>query len=240
MAGRNRSMLNPITIKVTFVLISTLMIFNGCAKKTTKINFKDINSNSNEMNSLIITSMSSKEESKFYEYNIRIPKLIIEGKDKGNLEEFNTELNEYVNQIVARLDIVSNELKPEDKKFSLKIDYEIHYGYNTYTIILIATQEIHDSPITNYRTYYIQDNGHYIHNIDDIIKTDEAFPFFIKKIKEKILPNELLFDLQQAVIYFENKKIIIKFPEYTFKLDDSEELQNIFEFNASEIEQFVK
>ncbi|WKC75637.1 hypothetical protein QIA36_01685 [Borreliella yangtzensis] len=233
-------MLNPITIKVTFVLISTLMIFNGCAKKTTKINFKDINSNSNEMNSLIITSMSSKEESKFYEYNIRIPKLIIEGKEKGNLEELNTELNEYVNQIVARLDIVSNELKPEDKKFSLKIDYEIHYGYNTYTIILIATQEIHDSPITNYRTYYIQDNGHYIHNIDDIIKTDEAFPFFIKKIKEKILPNELLFDLQQAVIYFENKKIIIKFPEYTFKLDDSEELQNIFEFNASEIEQFVK
>ncbi|WKC73798.1 hypothetical protein QIA34_01685 [Borreliella yangtzensis] len=233
-------MLNPITIKVTFVLISTLMIFNGCAKKTTKINFKDINSNSNEMNSLIITSMSSKEESKFYEYNIRIPKLIIEGKEKGNLEEFNTELNEYISQIVARLDIVSNELKPEDKKFSLKIDYEIHYGYNTYTIILIATQEIHDSPITNYRTYYIQDNGHYIHNIDDIIKTDEAFPFFIKKIKEKILPNELLFDLQQAVIYFENKKIIIKFPEYTFKLDDSEELQNIFEFNASEIEQFVK
>ncbi|EEF81564.1 hypothetical protein [Borreliella valaisiana] len=233
-------MLNPRTIKVTFVLISTLMIFNGCAKKTTKINFKDINSNSNEMNSLIINSMSSKEESKFYEYNIRIPKLIIEGKEKGNLEEFNTELNEYVSQIVARLDIVSNELKPEDKKFSLKIDYEIHYGYNTYTIILIATQEIHNSPITNYRTYYIQDNGHYIYNIDDIIKTDEAFPFFIKKIKEKILPNELLFDLQQAVIYFENKKIIIKFPEYTFKLDDTEELQNIFEFNASEIEQFVK
>ncbi len=63
---------------------------------------------------------------------------------------------------------------------------------------------------------------------------------FYKKIKEKILPNELLFDLQQAVIYFENKKIIIKFPEYTFKLDDTEELPNIFEFNESEIAQFVK
>lgn len=233
-------MLNPRTIKSTFVLISTLMIFNGCTKKLTKINFKDISSNSHKMNSLTITSMSSKEESKFYEYSIRIPKLIIEGKEKGNLEELNTELNEYVSQSVARLDIVSKELKPEDKKFSLKIDYEIYHGYNTYTIILIATQEIHDNPITNYRSYYIQDKGNYIYNIDDIIKTNEAFPFFIKKIKEKILPNELLFDLQQAVIYFENKKIIIKFPEYTFKLDDTEELQNIFEFNENEISQFVK
>nr|WP_267509029.1 hypothetical protein [Borreliella garinii] len=233
-------MLNPRTIKSTFVLISTLMIFNGCTKKLTKINFKDISSNSHKMNSLIITPMNSKEESKFYEYNIRIPKLIIEGKEKGNLEELNTELTEYVSQSVARLDIVSKELEPKDKKFSLKIDYEIYHGYNTYTIILIATQEIHDSPITNYRSYYIQDKGSYIYNIDNIIKTDEAFPFFIKKIKEKILPNELLFDLQQAVIYFENKKIIIKFPEYTFKLDDTEELQNIFEFNENEIAQFVK
>ncbi|WP_187982782.1 hypothetical protein [Borreliella bavariensis] len=233
-------MLNPRTIKSTFVLISTLMIFNGCTKKLTKINFKDISSNSHKMNSLTITSMSSKEESKFYEYSIRIPKLIIEGKEKGNLEELNNELNEYVSQSVARLDIISKELKPEDKKFSLKIDYEIYHGYNTYTIILIATQEINDSPITNYRSYYIQDKGNYIYNIDDIIKADEAFPFFIKKIKEKILPNELLFDLQQAVIYFENKKIIIKFPEYTFKLDDTEELQNIFEFNENEIAQFVK
>ncbi|WP_424632296.1 hypothetical protein [Borreliella lusitaniae] len=233
-------MLNLKTIKVTFVLVSTLMIFNGCTKKLTKINFKDIDSNSNKMNSLVITSMTSKEESKFYEYNIRIPKLIIEGQENGNLDELNTELNEHVNQIVARLDIVSKELKPEDKKLSLKIDYEIYHGYNTYTIILITTQEINNSPITNYRSYYIQDTGNYIHNIDDIIKTDEAFPFFIKKIKEKILPNELLFDLQQAVIYFENKKIIIKFPEYTFKLDETEELQNIFEFNASEIAQFVK
>ncbi|WNY66603.1 hypothetical protein [Borreliella lusitaniae] len=233
-------MLNLKTIKVTFVLVSTLMIFNGCTKKLTKINFKDIDSNSNKMNSLVITSMTSKEESKFYEYNIRIPKLIIEGQKNGNLDELNTELNEHVNQIVARLDIVSKELKPEDKKLSLKIDYEIYHGYNTYTIILITTQEINNSPITNYRSYYIQDTGNYIHNIDDIIKTDEAFPFFIKKIKEKILPNELLFDLQQAVIYFENKKIIIKFPEYTFKLDEKEELQNIFEFNASEIAQFVK
>ncbi|WPM06073.1 hypothetical protein QIA41_03150 [Borreliella sinica] len=233
-------MLNPRTIKATFVLISTLMIFSGCTKKLTKINFKNIDSNINKMNSLIITSMSSKEELKFFEYNIRIPKLIIEGKEKGNLEELNIELNEYVNQIVTRLDIVSNELKPENKKFSLKIDYEIYHGYNTYTIILISTQEINDTPITNYRSYYIQDNGNYIHNIDDIIKTDEAFPFFTKKIQEKILPNELLFDLQQAVIYFENKKIIIRFPEYTFKLDDTEELQNIFEFNASEIAQFVK
>ncbi|WNY65698.1 hypothetical protein QIA45_01120 [Borreliella andersonii] len=233
-------MLSPRTIKTTFMLISTLMIFNGCTKKLTKINFKDISLNSNKMNSLIITSMSSKEESQFYEYNIRIPKLIIEEKEKGNLEELNNELNEYVSQIVERLDIVSKELKPENKKFSLKIDYEIYHGNNIYTIILIATQEINDSPITNYRNYYIQDNGNYIHNIDDIIKTDEAFPFFIKKIKEKILPNELLFDLQQAVIYFENKKIIIKFSEYTFKLDDTEELPSIFEFNESEIAQFVK
>ncbi len=178
-------MLNPKTIKSTFVLISTLMIFNGCTKKLTKINFKDISSNSHKMNSLIITPMSSKEESKFYEYNIRIPKLIIEGKEKGNLEELNTELTEYVSQSVARLDIVSKELEPKDKKFSLKIDYEIYHGYNTYTIILIATQEIHDSPITNYRSYYIQDKGNYIYNIDDIIKTDEAFPFFIKKLKKK-------------------------------------------------------
>lgn len=154
-------------------------------KKLTKINFKDISSNSHKMNSLIITPMSSKEESKFYEYNIRIPKLIIEGKEKGNLEELNTELTEYVSQSVARLDIVSKELEPKDKKFSLKIDYEIYHGYNTYTIILIATQEIHDSPITNYRSYYIQDKGNYIYNIDDIIKTDEAFPFFIKKLKKK-------------------------------------------------------
>lgn len=180
-------------------------------KKLTKINFKDISSNSHKMNSLIITPMSSKEESKFYEYSIRIPKLIIEGKEKGNLEELNTELTEYVSQSVARLDIVSKELEPKDKKFSLKIDYEIYHGYNTYTIILIATQEIHDSPITNYRSYYIQDKGNYIYNIDDIIKTDEAFPFFIKKIKEKILPNELLFDLQQSVIYFENKKLLLNF-----------------------------
>ncbi|QFI14364.1 hypothetical protein QIA37_01690 [Borrelia sp. CA_690] len=233
-------MLSLRTIKAAFVLISTLMIFNGCEKKITKINFKDINSNSTKMDSLIINSMNSKKESKFYEYNIRIPKLIIEGKDKGNLEELNNEINEHVSQIVTRLDIVSNELKPEDKKFSLKIDYEIYYGYNTYTIILTSTQEIHDSPITNCRSYYIKDTGNYIHNIDNIIKTDEAFPFFIKKIKGKILPNELIFDLQQAVIYFENKKIIIKFPEYTFKLDDTEEYQNIFEFNESEIAQFVK
>ncbi len=178
-------MLNPKTIKSTFVLISTLMIFNGCTKKLTKINFKDISSNSHKMNSLIITPMSSKEESKFYEYNIRIPKLIIEGKEKGNLEELNTELTEYVSQSVARLDIVSKDLEPKDKKFSLKIDYEIYHGYNIYTIILIATQEIHDSPITNYRSYYIQDKGNYIYNIDDIIKTDEAFPFFIKKLKKK-------------------------------------------------------
>ncbi|AJA90057.1 hypothetical protein OY14_01115 [Borreliella chilensis] len=233
-------MLNLKRITANFVLIFTVVILNGCTKNLTKINFKDIESNNNKTDSLIITSMTSKEESKFYEYNIRIPKLIVEGKEKGNLEKFNTELNEYVNQIVARLDIVSRELKPGDKKLNLKIDYEIHHGYNTYTIILVATQEIHDSPITNYRSYYIRDTRNYIYNIDDIIKTDEAFPFFIKKIKEKILPNELLFDLQQAVIYFENKKIIIKFPEYTFKLDDTEELQNIFEFNESEIAQFVK
>ncbi|MBB6213142.1 hypothetical protein QIA17_01660 [Borreliella californiensis] len=233
-------MLSLRTIKTTFMLISTLIIFNGCTKKLTKINFKDIGLNSNKMNSLIITSMSSKEDSQFYEYNIRIPKLIIEEKEKGNLEELNTELNEYVSQIVTRLEIVSKELKPKNKKFNLKIDYEIYHGYNIYTIILIATQEINDSPITNYRNYYIQDKGNYIYNIDNIIKTDEAFPFFIKKIKEKILPNELLFDLQQAVIYFENKKIIIKFPEYTFKLDDTEELPNTFEFNESEIAQFVK
>lgn len=75
-------MLNPRTIKTTFMLISTLMIFNGCTKKLTKINFKDISLNSNKMNSLIINSISSKEESQFYEYNIRIPKLIIEGKEK--------------------------------------------------------------------------------------------------------------------------------------------------------------
>ncbi len=70
------------------------------------------------MNSLIITPMSSKEESKFYEYNIRIPKLIIEGKEKGNLEELNTELTEYVSQSVARLDIVSKELEPKDKNLA--------------------------------------------------------------------------------------------------------------------------
>ncbi|QMU99029.1 hypothetical protein F0310_01095 [Borrelia sp. A-FGy1] len=233
-------MVKSLTVKKNFMLISLLMIFISCTKKPKNINFNDINSIYNESDELVISSISAEKESESFKYQIRIPKVVHNLTENSSLQEFNEEIQNYANETVKNLESISFTPKKDYKKPSLKLDYEIYHGYNIYTIILSATQDINDISITNYRSYYISKDGDYIHNIDDILEVKEAFPYFTQKIKEKSQSNDLIFDLQQAVIYFENKSIIIKLPPYIFNLDDTEETDNIFEFSEEEISEYIK
>ncbi|WP_445435864.1 hypothetical protein [Candidatus Borreliella tachyglossi] len=233
-------MIKSSTIQKVFMLISLSVVFIGCTKKTTKINFNDINTSYNEKDGLIIESIVAKEESESFTYKIRIPKIVNSRSENNNLKEFNDEIRDYADSIVNNLKGLVQNPKKDLKKAILNIDYEIYHGYNIYTLIITATQEINDTSITNYRSYYIRDNGNYIYNIEEIIKVEEAFPYFTQRIKEKTQPNKLLFDLQQAVIYFENKRVVIKFPPYVFNLDDTEYTENIFEFNEEEVKKYIK
>ncbi|AYE36114.1 hypothetical protein DB313_01160 [Borrelia turcica IST7] len=228
------------TVKKIFMLISLLMIFTSCTKKPKNINFNDISASYNETDELVISSISAEEESDLFKYQIRIPKVVHNLTENNSLQEFNDEIQNYANETVKNLESISLTPKKDSNKPSLKLDYEIYHGYNIYTIILSATQDINDISITNYRSYYISDTGDYIYNIDDIIEVKEAFPYFTQKIKEKAQSNDLLFDLQQAVIYFENKNIVIKLPPYVFNLDDTEDTDNIFEFSEEEIARYIK
>ncbi|AHH09715.1 Hypothetical protein BPA_0075500 [Borrelia parkeri SLO] len=226
-----------------FILTSLLMIFIGCTKKTKKISFNEIDTLYNEKDEIIIQSILAEEENEFFEYKIRIPKVIDDRTKNNKIKTFNDEVENYSNEIVNNLESAAQNIKQESKKPSLNIDYEIYHGYGIYTIIVSATQTINDTSITNHRSYYIRDNGDYIYNIDEIINVEEAFPYFTQRIKEKIeqtYSNKLLFDLQQAVIYFENKKIIIKFPFYVFNLDDTKDTENIFEFSEEEAQKYIK
>ncbi|AHH05190.1 hypothetical protein BmHG_00231 [Borrelia miyamotoi] len=236
-------MIKQSTTRKVFMLMSSLVILIGCAKKTKKINFNDIEKSHDKTDGIIIQSILSKEENELFEYKIRIPK-ITDAKTKNNsLKAFNEEIESYANEIVKNLKSGAQNIKKDFNKPSLKIDYEIYHGYGIYTIIVNATQEINNTSITNYRSYYISDNGDYIYNIDEIINVEESFPYFTQKIKEKVNKtqlSELLFDLQQAVIYFEDKKIIIKFPIYVFNLDDTKNIDNIFEFSEEEATKYIK
>ncbi|AHH08189.1 hypothetical protein baBA2_000219 [Borrelia anserina] len=236
-------MIKSLRSQKILILISLLMIFIGCTKETKKISFNDIEPLYNGKDAMTIQSILTEEENKFFEYKIRIPK-IIDAKTKNNsIKKFNDEIESYANEIVNNLESAAQNTLQDSKKPSLNIDYEIYHGYDIYTIILNATQLINDISITNHRSYYINNDGNYIYNIDEIINVEKAFPYFTQKIKEKIektQSNKLLFDLQQAVIYFENKKIIIKFPLYVFSLDDTKNTENIFEFSEEETIKYIK
>ncbi|AHH12242.1 Hypothetical protein BHO_0092800 [Borrelia hermsii YBT] len=236
-------MVKSSTAQKIFILISLLVIFIGCTKKTKKISFNDIDTLYNEKDEIIIQSILAEEENEFFKYKIRIPKVTDGRTENNSIKTFNDEIESYANEIVTNLESATQNTKQDSKKPTLNIDYEIYHGYDIYTIIVSATQVINDTSITNHRSYYISNNGDYIYNIDEIINTEEAFPYFTQRIKEQIektYPNKLLFDLQQAVIYFENKKIIIKFPLYVFNLDDTENTENMFEFNEEEVKKYIK
>ncbi|WKC57801.1 hypothetical protein [Borrelia sp. P9F1] len=232
-------MLALLTVKKKFVLVSLLVIFVGCTKKTKNIDFGDINTNHSQTDELIITSISSEEESALFKYKIRLPKVIGNTVADGGIQEFNNDIQNYANEIVKNLESIAHNSGQGSKRPSLKLDYEIYHGYNTYTIIVSAIQDIKDISITNYRSYYISDNGDYIHNIDEVIEVEEAFPFFMSKITEKV-QSDLLFDLQQAVIYFKDKSVVIKFPAYVFNLDEKEDTDNVFEFSEEEVAKYIK
>ncbi|UPA16096.1 hypothetical protein bcCo53_000222 [Borrelia coriaceae] len=226
-----------------FILASLLVIFMGCTKKPKKISFNDTETLYNAKDEIVIQSILAEEGNESFEYHIRIPKIIDSRTKNNNIKTFNDEVESYTNEIINNLESAAQNIKQESKKPSLKIDYEIYHGYGIYTIIVSATQVINNTSIINHRSYYIKDNGDYIYNIDEILKVEEAFPYFTQRIKEeidKMYPNNLLFDLQQAVVYFENKKIIVKFPLYVFNLDDTENTQNIFEFSEEEAIKYIK
>ncbi|UER67418.1 hypothetical protein LKV13_01125 [Borrelia sp. BU AG58] len=213
------------------------MVLVGCEKKPKSINFNDTNVSYDQADELIITSISAEEESELFKYKIRIPRVTGDVSNSNNLQEFNSEIQNYANETVKNLKGIAHSSGKDPRKPSLKLDYEIYHGYDVYTIVLSATQDINGMSITNCRSYYISNNGDYIHNIDELIEVEEAFPFFMHKIKEKLQSNDLLFDLQQAVIYFENKSIVIKLPAYVFDLNETE---NIFEFDEEEIAKYIK
>ncbi|WP_221037178.1 DUF4163 domain-containing protein [Borrelia sp. HM] len=236
-------MRKPLTVRKIFMLMYLIVIIMGCSKKIKKINFNNINTNYEKTNGIVIQSVLSQEKTELFEYEIRIPKIINAKSQDNNLKAFNEEIENYANEIVKNLESGAQNTKKEFDKPSLKIDYEIHHGYGIYTIVVNATQKINNTSITNYRSYYISDNGDYIYNIDEIINVEEAFPYFTQQIQERLNKtqlSELLFDLQQAVIYFEEKKIIIKFPIYVFNLDDTENTDNIFVFNKEQAQKYIK
>ncbi|UGQ17031.1 hypothetical protein [Borrelia sp. RT1S] len=233
-------MLELLTVKKKLVLVSLLVIFIGCTKKNKNIDFGSISTNYSQTDELIITSISAEEESELFKYQIRLPKVIGKSESVGGIQEFNDDVQNYANEVVKNLEGIVHNSGQDHKKPSLKLDYEIYHGYNIYTVIISATQDIKDISITNYRSYYINDNGDYIQNIDEIIEVESAFPFFMSKIQERVQSNDLLFDLQQAVIYFKNKSLVIKLPAYVFNLDEKEDTNNIFEFNEKEISKYIK
>ncbi|WP_024654037.1 hypothetical protein [Borrelia persica] len=236
-------MVKSSTAQKIFILTSLLITLLGCAKKSKKVSFNDINTFYNTKNEMIIQPISAEKENELFKYKIRIPKVITQQTENNNIKSLNDEITNYANEIVSNLESATQNTNQDAQKPSLNIDYEIYHGYDIHTIIINTTQEINDTHITNYRSYYINNNGNYIYNIDEIINVKEAFPYFTHKIKEKVTKtyqNELLFDLQQAVIYFENKKIIVKFPLYVFNLETTDHTENIFEFSEEESQKYIK
>ncbi|ACH93180.1 uncharacterized conserved protein [Borrelia duttonii Ly] len=240
---KNIFMIKSPTTQKVLIFISLLISLLGCTKKSKKISFNDIDTLYNEKNEIIIQSISAEKESELLKYKIRIPKIITQTTESNKAKSLNDEIESYANEIVSNLESATQNTSQNPQKPSLNIDYEIYYGYGIHTIIINTSQEINNTYITNHRSYYINSNGDYIYNIDEIINIEEAFPYFTHKIKEKITTtyqNELLFDLQQAVIYFKDKKIIIKFPLYVFNLEATDHTENIFEFSEEESKKYIK
>ena len=115
------------------MLISLLVIFTGCTKKTKNINFNDISTSYNETDELVISSISAEEESDSFKYQIRIPKVIHNLTENNGLQEFNDEIQSYANETVKNLESISLTLKRFYKtklKDRLRIYHWIQHLYN--------------------------------------------------------------------------------------------------------------